>query len=252
MNFATVEQLQMLRLSGMLEAWQEQQQTPTYQDLNFDERFALLVEREHLRRAQQRLQRRLKQAQLTLTAALGDIDFTVSRGLAKSKFLELAQGHWVMEHHHLIVVGPTGVGKTFLSSVLANQCAQQGQTVRYFRSSDLIMELKLAKADGSWRKLQRQLAAFDLLIIDDWLRDPLSPGEARDLLDLLDERYRKASCLFATQLPINQWHQHIHDPTLADAMLDRVVHDAMRIILKGESMRKLTSQVKPESDLMVS
>jgi DNA replication protein DnaC len=249
MNLATVEQLQLLRLSGMLEAWQEQHQTPTYHDLNFDERFALLVEREHLRRAQQRLQRRLKQAQLTLSATLSDIDFTVHRGLAKSKFLELAQGHWVQEHHHLMIVGPTGVGKTFLSSVLANQCAQQGQTVRYFRSSDLILELKLAKADGSWRKLQRQLAAFNLLIIDDWLRDPLSSSEARDLLDLLDERYRTASCLFATQLPINQWHQHIHDPTLADAMLDRVVHDAMRIVLKGESMRKLTSKVKPEADV---
>lgn len=248
MNPATVEQLQTLRLSGMLEAWHEQQTTSTYHDLSFDERFALLVDREHLRRQQQRLQRRLKQAHLTLTAALSDIDFTVSRGLAKSKFLELAQGHWVAEHLHLIVVGPTGVGKTFLSSVLANQCAQQGRSVRYFRSSDLILELKLAKADGSWRKLQRQLAAFNLLIIDDWLRDPLSSSEARDLLDLLDERYRTASCLFATQLPVNQWHQHIHDPTLADAMLDRVVHDAMRIVLKGESMRKLTSKVKPEQE----
>lgn len=109
-----------------------------------------------------------------------------------------------------------------------------------------ILELKLAKADGSWHKLQRQLGAFNLLIIDDWLRDPLSSSEARDLLDLLDERYRTASCLFATQLPIQQWHQHIYDPTLADAMLDRVVHDALRIVLKGESMRNLTSKVKPE------
>jgi DNA replication protein DnaC len=249
MNPATVEQLQILRLSGMLEAWSEQQTLhTTYHDLTFDERFALLVEREHLRRQQQRFQRRLKQAQLTMKAALSDIDFTVARGLAKSKFLELAQGHWVQVHLHLIVVGPTGVGKTFLSSVLADQCAQQGRAVRYFRSSDLILELKLAKADGSWRKLQRQLAAFNLLIIDDWLRDPLSSNDARDLLDLLDERCRTASCLFATQLPVNQWHQHIHDPTLADAMLDRVVHDAMRIVLKGESMRKLTSKVKLEQE----
>jgi DNA replication protein DnaC len=246
MNPATVEQLQLLRLSGMLDAWQQQQTTPTYHDLGFDERFALLVEREYLRRQQQRLQRRLKQAQLTLSATVSEIDFTVSRGLAKSKFLELAQGQWVQEHLHLILVGPTGVGKTFLSSVLAYQCAQQGLTVRYFRCSDLILELKLAKADGSWRKLHQQLAAFDLLLLDDWLRDPLASAEARDLLDLLDERYRTASCLFATQLPVNQWHQHIHDPTLADALLDRVVHDALRIVLKGESMRKLTSKVKSE------
>jgi DNA replication protein DnaC len=246
MNPATVEQLQLLRLSGMLEAWQQQHTSTTFHDLNFDERFALLVEREYLRRAQQKLQRRLKQAQLTMKVTLSEIDFTVSRGLAKSKFLELAQGQWVQEHLHLIMVGPTGVGKTFLASVLADQCAQLGRTVRYFRSSDLILELKLAKADGSWHKFQRHLATFDLLILDDWLRDPLAPNEARDLLDLLDVRYRTASCLFATQLPINQWHQHIHDPTLADAMLDRVVHDALRIALKGESMRKLTSKVKED------
>jgi DNA replication protein DnaC len=246
MNSATVEQLQLLRLNGMLEAWQHQHSTPSFHDLGFDERFALLVEREYLKRQQQRLQRRLKQAQLTMSATLSEIDFTVARGLSKSKFLELTQGHWVQEHLHLILVGPTGVGKTFLSSVLAHQCAQHGFSVRYFRCSDLLLELKLAKVDGSWRKFQRQLATFHLLIIDDWLRDPLAAAEARDLLDLLDERYRTASCLFATQLPIAQWHQHIHDPTLADALLDRVVHDALRIVLKGESMRKLTSKVKSE------
>ena len=112
------------------------------------------------------------------------------------------------------------------------------------------MELKLAKADGSFRKFQRQLAGFDLLILDDWLRDPLSSQEARDLLDLLDERYRQASCLFATQLPVNQWHQHIQDLTLADAMLDRIVHDALRLALQGESMRKLTSQLQPQTEFM--
>jgi DNA replication protein DnaC len=248
MNPITVAHLQSLRLTGMLEAWQEQAQAPTYQDLSFDERFTLLVEREQLRRQQVRLKRRLKQAQLAIQASLSDIDFSVSRGLAKSKFLELAQGQWVLQHLHLVIVGPTGVGKTFLASVLADQCAQQGRSVRYFRASELILELKLAKADGSWRKFKRQLAGFNLLIIDDWLRDPLASTEARDLLDLLDERYRTASCLLATQLPINQWHQHIQDPTLADAMLDRVVHDALRIVLKGESMRKLTSQVKSQAD----
>jgi DNA replication protein DnaC len=179
MNPSTVEQLQALRLGGMLEAWSEQSTTATYHDLTFDERFSLLVEREHHRRQQQRLQRRLKQAHLSTTACLADIDFSVSRGLVKSKFLELAQGQWLCERLNLILVGPTGVGKTFLSSVLANHCCTAGHTVRYLRTADLILELKLAKADGSFHKLQRQLAAFDLLVLDDWLRD----GHIRGLGD---------------------------------------------------------------------
>ncbi|XPM52376.1 MAG: IS21-like element helper ATPase IstB (plasmid) [Leptolyngbya sp. IPPAS B-1204] len=247
MNPSTIEQLKALRLVGMLEAWSEQQSTSTYHDLSFDERLALLVEREHLRRAQQRLQRRIKQAQLTTTASLADIDFQVARGLSKSKFLELAQGQWLHQHLQLIIVGPTGVGKTFLPRSWQTLFCQQGHSVRYFRTADLLLELKLAKADGSFPKWKRQLAAFNLLILDDWLRDPLLQEQARDLLDLLDERYRKAACLFATQLPVPQWHQQIQDPTLADAMLDRIVHDALRLSLKGESMRKLTSSVQPDA-----
>lgn len=245
---ATIEQLKDLRLTGLLEAWREQQTQPCYHDLSFDERLALLVEREYLQRQNRRLSRRLKLAHLPLQTVLEQVDFDVPRGLPKAQFLQLAQGRWVQEHLHLLLVGPTGVGKTFLASVLAERLCQQQVSVRYFKTAELLWELKLAKADGSFGKWRQQLAAFPLLILDEWLRDPLSVNDAREMLDLLDERYRRTSCLFATQLPVEQWHQQIQDPTLADAILDRVVHDSLRLCLSGESMRKLTSPLQPSKE----
>jgi len=245
----TLDQLKTLRLIGLLEAWQEQQGQPTYHDLTFDERFALLVEREYLRRQHQRLQRRLKQAQLSTPATLEAVDFNVPRGLKKTQFLQWAQGQWLGQHLNLILMEPTGVGKTFLACVLADHLCKQGYSVRYFKTAELLSELKCAKLDGSFPKLRKQLAAFDLIILDEWLRDALLPNDARDILDFLDDRYRRSSCLLATQFPINQWHAQIQDPTLADAMLDRLVHDSLRLALKGESMRKLTSPLKDETDL---
>ena len=243
----TIAQLKELKLNGLLEAWQEQQALPTYHDLSFDERFALLVEREHIRRHNQRLQRRLRQAKIPLQVTLDTVDFDVPRGLRKIQFLEFAQGHWIQENLSLILVGPTGVGKSFLSCVLANHLCTQGYRVRYIKTADLVLEMKLAKADGSYPKLRKQFETVDLLVLDEWLRDPLSTYEAREILDLLDGRFRKASCLFATQIPIDQWHPQIEDPTLADAILDRIVHDAMKLPLAGESMRKLTSKLNPNN-----
>lgn len=241
----TLEQLKDMKLTGLLEAWQEQQEQPTYHDLSFNERLALLIEREYLRRQQQRLKRRLKQAKLFVGAAIADVDFEVPRGLKKAQFLEWAQGQWLADHLNLVLLGPTGTGKTFLSCVLADHLCKQGHPVRYIKTADLVMELKLAKADGSFPRLRKRLASFELIILDEWLRDPLPKADAREILDFLDDRYRRSSCLFATQFPINQWHQQIQEPTLADAILDRIVHDSLRLVLKGESMRKLTSKVKP-------
>ena len=241
----TLEQLKDMKLTGLLEAWQEQQAQPTYHDLSFNERLALLVEREYLRRQQQRLRRRLKQAKLFVGAAIADVDFDVPRGLKKAQFLEWAQGQWLADHLNLVLLGPTGTGKTFLSCVLADHLCKQGHTVRYLKTADLVMELKLAKADGSFPRLRKRLAGFELIILDEWLRDPLPKADAREILDFLDDRYRRHSCLFTTQFPVNQWHQQIQEPTLADAILDRIVHDSLRLVLKGESMRKLTSKVKP-------
>jgi DNA replication protein DnaC len=245
----TLEQLKDMKLTGFLDAWQEQQAQPTYHNLSFNERLALLVEREYLRRQQQRQQRRLKQAKLFIDAAIADVDFEVPRGLKKPQFLEWAQGQWLVDHLNLVLVGPTGTGKTFLSCVLADHLCKQGHTVRYLKTADLVMELKLAKADGSFPRLRKRLAGFELIILDEWLRDPLPKADAREILDFLDDRYRRSSCLFATQFPVNQWHQQIHEPTLADAILDRIVHDSLRLSLKGESMRKLTSKVKPLKEI---
>lgn len=224
----------------------EQHEQPTYHDLSFDERFALLVEREHIRRQNQRLKRRLKQAQLFMGATLSEVDFQVTRGLKKAQFLDWTQGQWLTQHLNLIMVGPTGVGKTFLACTLADHLCKHGQSVRYFKTANLIAELKFAKADGSFPKFRKQLAAFDLLILDEWLRDHLTPNDAREILDLLDDRFRHASCLFASQFPIKEWHQKIQDSTLADAILDRIVHDSLKLALKGESMRKLTSQLNSQ------
>ena len=239
----TIEQLKDLKLHGLLDAWCEQHEQPTYHDLSFDERFALLVEREHIRRQNQRLKRRLKQAQLFMGATLSEVDFQVARGLKKTQFLDWAQGQWLAQHLNLIMVGPTGVGKTFLACTLADHLCKHGQSVRYFKTANLIAELKFAKADGSFPKFRKHLATFDLVILDEWLRDHLTPNDAREILDLLDDRFRHASCLFASQFPIKDWHQKIQDSTLADAILDRIVHDSLKLTLKGESMRKLTSQL---------
>ena len=240
---ATIEQLQTLKLFGMLEAWNDQQTQPTYQDLSFDERFSLLVEREHLRRQLLRQARRLKQAQLPQASpsSVEAVNYSIDRGLAKTQFLQLAGGQWVADHLQLLILGPTGVGKTFLASVLAQNLCRLGYSVRYLKTHELLTELQLAKADGSFPKLRKRLLSFDLLILDEWLRDALNVNQARDFLDLIDDRYRLKSCLFVTQLPVEQWHAQIQDPTIADAILDRIVHDSIRLPLKGESMRKLTS-----------
>ena len=242
----TLEQLKDMKLSGLIDAWKEQQAQPTFHSLSFDERFSLLVDKEYCRRQQQRLARRLKQAKLFIGAAIADVDFEVPRGLKKAQFLEWAQGQWLTQHLNLILVGPTGTGKTFLSCVLADHLCKQGYSVRYLKTAELVTELKLAKADGSFPRLRKRLASFDLILLDEWLRDPLPPNDARELLDLLDDRFRQASCLFASQFPIKDWHQKIQDSTLADAILDRIVHDSLKLNLKGESMRKLTSQLTPQ------
>ena len=243
MNEQVREHLRMLRLPGFIQALDEQLGNTRYQDLSFEERLTFLVQKEFQRRDNQRLSRRLKLAKLKQAATIDQIDFAVQRGMHKKKFLELAQLEWLTKHHNLMIVGPTGVGKTFVASALGNHACMQGYTVRYAKTSTLVAELLGAKADGSYLKLSSTLARTDLLIVDEWLREPLSESHAREILDLLDDRFRKASTLFATQYPVAEWYRLIKDPTLAEAILDRVMHDSLRIELKGESMRKITSLI---------
>lgn len=246
----TIDKLSALKLSGFVAALREQSESTHYQALSFDERLAFLVDKEFMRKEDRRLRKVLKDASLKQSGTVEDLNFSVPRGLSRQQILELSQCDWIRKHHSLIITGPTGAGKSFLACALAHQACKSHLKTHYIKTSQLVFELLLAKTDGSYHKLAARLAKFHLLVLDEWLRDPLSQEQAREILDLLDDRYRKSSTVFISQLPVDSWHQHISDPTLADAILDRVVHDSHRIALKPgpKSMRKLTTEI-PDTSL---
>jgi DNA replication protein DnaC len=239
--------LDRLRLSAFRTALEEQLANPQYDPLPFEERLLLLVDRECQQRDQSRIQRRLKQANLPQRAFLEEIDFSPGRGLQRSRLLQLADGSWLRKALNLIILGPTGAGKTYVACALGRAAIAQQVTVRYFRMPRFFQELRVAQMDGSWVRLIRSLAKTDLLIFDDWLRDPLSLTETQLLLDILDDRYNRSSTLLVSQYPVGDWHLRFQDPTLADAILDRLVHNAHRIELVGESQRKLRSDALKSS-----
>jgi len=232
------EQLTRLGLTGFRAALEAQHLNPQYAELTFEERLGLLLDVECTRRADNRLRRRLQAAHFALSATLEDLSFSPSRGLDRRRVLELAQAEWIPRHLNVIVLGPTGAGKTYFACAVGQAACRQGFSVRYERASRLLDTLHLAHADGSYAKLLTSLAHLPVLILDDWLRDPLTHAQARDLLEILDDRYGHAATLIATQIPVADWHARIPDPTLADAILDRLVHNAYRFELKGDSMRK--------------
>ena len=235
----TLERLHELRLSGMAAAFEEQLQSSAASDLGFEERLALLIERERTWRDNRRLQRLLQEARLRLpSAAPEDIDFRSPRGLDRSVLLRLASADWVRQHQVVLIVGPTGVGKSYLACALGQAACRNGLSTRYFRLGRLLGELALARADGSYAKLLAKLWKTDLLILDDWGLAPLADSERRDLLEIMEDRYRSRATLVTSQLPLEHWHDYIGSPTLADAILDRLVHAAHKIVLKGGSMRK--------------
>ena len=236
-----LNKLSKLNLSGFRLALEEQMQNPHYAELSFEERLGLLVDIETTRRANNRLRRRLKSARFPLQATIEDLDLSAGRGLKRAQVLELAQGAWVRRHLNLLVIGPTGAGKTYLSCALGRAACEAEFTVRYLRTSRLLHTLELVHADGSYPQLLRSLARTNLLIFDDWLRDPLSRSQAKDLLEILDDRYARSATLVSTQVPVSDWHNRIPDPTIADSVLDRLIHNAYRLELKGDSMRKIHS-----------
>ena len=237
----TIETLKSLKLHGMLQALEEQQQTPAIQALSFEERIALIVDRERLYRDNQRKSRLLRSAHLKVAAAcIEDINYKAARGLDKKQIATLATGEWIRRSQNVLITGATGSGKTWLSCALAQQCCRQGASVTYWRVPRLIEELRVAHGDGSYIKFLKSTAKASLLVLDDWGLTALSTQDRADLLEILDDRVNAGATLITSQLPVDTWHSYLGDPTLADAILDRLVHQSHRIVLKipGESMRK--------------
>jgi len=238
----TLDRLRELRLLGMAEALEEQALMPDVRSLSFEDRLGLLVEREHTCREDRRLTRLLQLAKLHLPATPEDIEFRRPRGLDKTLILRLASCTWIDAHEVVLVSGATGTGKSYLACALGHSACRRGFSTRYFRFSRMLGELAHARADGSYPKLLEKLARTQLLIIDDFGLSPLTDNERRDLLEVLEDRYGRRATLVTSQLPFEHWHAVVGDTTFADAILDRLIHNAHRITLKGASMRRRATE----------
>jgi DNA replication protein DnaC len=236
----TVDRLRTLRLGAIAEAYLAQQGDPAVASLSFDERLGMLVDAEQLAREQRALRRRLKEAKLRLgQACLEDLDYS-GRKLDRALIRQLASGRWIAEHQNLLITGPTGVGKTFLACAFGHQACRQGSRVIYRRLPRLFPELTLAHGDGTYPTVLARFARVDVLILDDWGLVGLKETQRQDLLEILDDRDGTRSTIITSQLPSDRWHDYLGDPTLADAILDRVIHRAHRLNLSGPSRRKVT------------
>ena len=250
MTAQTLVRLRELKLSGMVAALEHQQeQVSTFEALPFIERLSLLLEHEHLMRENRKQERLIRQAQFKLSATLTEIDYTHPRNIQRAQVTRLAQGDWIERSQNLLITGPCGSGKTYLACAIGHAACMREYSVRYYRLSRLLLELNQAKADGSYSKLLKQLAKVRLLALDDWGLEPLQPAHRHDLLEILDDRHDNSSTIVISQLPTDQWYAAIGDNTLADAILDRLMHNAHNLKLKGASMRKKLGRLTEDEHL---
>jgi len=233
-----LDQLTTLKLTGMHKALNEQLNMPDMESMDFMTRLGLMADRETTERANRRLTTRLKKAKLRQQACFEDIDFRTPRGLDKKLMLSLASCDWIKKANNILITGATGTGKSYIACALAHKACLEGHTARYLRLPRLMEAITISRADGSYGKLMLDLARTDLIILDDWGLAAMTKPQRHDLLEILEDRHGLKSTLVTSQLPIEAWHEYIGDPTLADAILDRLVHSAYKINLKGESMRK--------------
>lgn len=243
----TLEKLQSLKLTGMRAALEDQLAQPATQELAFEERLALLLDREILARDNRRLTRLLTAARLRLPGAcLEDIDYRHARGLQRAQMAQLGACQWIHHKQNLLLTGPTGTGKTYLACALGNQACRQGLSTRYYRLPRLLEQLAIAHADGSYPRLMQQLSRTEVLLLDDWAIAPLSSAQRHDLMELIEDRHGLRSTLIASQLPVDHWHDYLGEPTLADAILDRLLHNAHRLPMKGASLRQTHTATEAE------
>jgi DNA replication protein DnaC len=237
----THERLIALGLIGMAKALEEQRRQSDLAALDFEERLALMIDREAIER-ENKLISRLKVARLRQSAVVEDVNLKVARSLDKALFAKLVTGDWIERHQNLLIIGKAGVGKSWLACALGHKACRDNRSVLYHRLPRLFDALLIARGDGRYGRLLKTLARVELLILDDWGLAPLTPEQGRDLLEVLDDRHGRSSTIVTSQLPVEHWHELIGNPTIADAILDRLVHNAHRLILNGDSMRKLAAK----------